>query len=126
MNITRKMKLNSLGYYNFTESEQELIDFIKDNLLNLTEVKLQKYPNFIFWFKDNKLIFLEYSFEENILISINTNFYYFFVLYLYKYRINIETYTYIRNVLCNIFKYKNILKLNILPDYDKKDIEREL
>jgi len=56
MNIIRKIKINSLGMYEFNDSEKELFYFIKENMLNLKQVKLEKYPNYIFYFKDDKCI----------------------------------------------------------------------
>jgi|SRR6478735_6794919 len=60
MSIIRKIKLNSLGYYEFNDSEKELVEFIKNNILNLTEVTSEKYPNTIFYFK-NKELYYEYN-----------------------------------------------------------------
>ena len=58
MNIVRKIKLEKLGYYICKDNkEKELFEFIKENLLNLTEVKLEYYKNEIFWFKKDKCIF---------------------------------------------------------------------
>jgi len=57
MNILRKIKINSLGMYEFSESEKELFEFIKENILNLKQVQLEKYPDYLFYFKDDKCIF---------------------------------------------------------------------
>jgi len=36
VNIIRKIKLEQLGYYKFTDSEKELVNFLIDNIQNLT------------------------------------------------------------------------------------------
>jgi len=58
MNIIRKIKLEKLGYYICKNNkEKDLFKFIKENLLNLTEIKLEESPNEIFWFNNTELIF---------------------------------------------------------------------
>jgi len=83
MNILRKIKLNTLGYYEIIDDEKELITFIKDNLLDLKEIKLNKYQNVRFWFKNDRCIF-EYSLYKNKL-SINNIDIRFYLLYLFGY-----------------------------------------
>jgi len=74
MNIIRKYKLSLLKYDSLTKKEVEdlniifkevkyskenfeLINFIYNNLLNLKQVKLVKYPEYLFYFKDDNCIF---------------------------------------------------------------------
>src|SRR6478735_2045338 len=64
MNIIRKIKINSLGMYEFNDSEKELVNFIKENMLNLKQVKLKYYPISNFYFKDDKYIF-QHNFKSN-------------------------------------------------------------
>lgn len=40
MNIIRKLKLNSLGYYEFEDSEKILV-FIKNTFFNLTSIIIE-------------------------------------------------------------------------------------
>src|SRR6478735_3307862 len=62
MNIIRKIKLERLGYYNCKNNkEKELFEFIKEKLLNLKQVILKYYPDYIMYFKDDKCIF-----EQNL------------------------------------------------------------
>jgi len=58
MNIFRKIKLEKLGYYKLNDYEKELFKFIKDNFFNLKKVEYTNYTNSVFWFKENKLIFV--------------------------------------------------------------------
>src|SRR6478735_5900310 len=70
MNIVRKFKLNKLGYYQSTLEEIKLFEYIENNLTNLTEVKLQEYPDSIFYFKNNKCIFeYELYFENRLFMN---------------------------------------------------------
>src|SRR6478735_812592 len=74
MNIVRRYKLSLLKYDTLTEKEltdlniifkevkyskenYKLINFIYNNMLNLKQVKLKEYPDYIFYFKDDKCIF---------------------------------------------------------------------
>jgi len=58
MNIIRKIKLNSLGYYKFKDSkEKKLFKFINDNLLNLYSIN---YHDSIIYLKDDNIIFEHY------------------------------------------------------------------
>src|SRR6478735_4947050 len=74
MNIVRRYKLSLLKYDSLTKKEltdlniifksvnyckenYELINFIYNNFFNLKQVKLEKYPDDIFYFKDDKYIF---------------------------------------------------------------------
>src|SRR6478735_5117708 len=52
MNIIRKIKINSLGMYEFNDSEKELLEFIKENMLNLKIIELKNYPDYIMYFND--------------------------------------------------------------------------
>jgi len=52
MNILRKIKINSLGYYKYNNSEKKLLYFIKENMLNLKIVELKNYPDYIMYFND--------------------------------------------------------------------------
>src|SRR6478735_6283393 len=64
MNIIRKIKLESLRYYVCKDNkEKELFEFIKDNLLNLKQVSLKDFPDYIFYFKDDNCIFIWKVFE---------------------------------------------------------------
>ena len=59
-----------MGYYIcIDDKEKELFEFIKDNLLNLTEVKLYEFSNEKYWVKENKIIFKRYL--ESKWIDIN-------------------------------------------------------
>lgn len=89
MNIIRKIKLESLGYYTCKDdAEKDLFQFIHDNLLNLKEVELKEYSNYKFWFKDDKCIYD---------LDIDNNEYHFstYIVNLFKYKFNID----IRNIL---------------------------
>src|SRR6478735_4871203 len=74
MNIVRRYKLSLLKYDSLTEKELEdlniilkyfkftkenfdLINFIYNNLLNLKQVELKEYPDYIMYFKNDKCIF---------------------------------------------------------------------
>src|SRR6478735_4102556 len=74
MNIIRRYKLHILNIEYLTEKElkdlniifneinyckenYELINFIYNNMLNLKQVELKEYPNYLFYFKDDKCIF---------------------------------------------------------------------
>jgi len=98
MNIIRKIKLNSLGMYEFNDSEKELYEFIKDNFLNLKQVILRDYPNYIFYFKDDKCIF-QHTFKSN-------NFYvrYSFIWKVFEIKFNYN-YHEISNLIKDIMKY---------------------
>ena len=65
MNILRKIKINSLGMYEFTKSEKKLLNFIKDNMLNLKQVTLKDHPNYIFYFNDKKELIFELHLINN-------------------------------------------------------------
>jgi len=71
MNIIRKIKLESLGYYQCKDiKEKETFEIIRNNFFNLKKVVLPNY-NSIFWFKDDTLIF-EHDLIFNM-ININKN-----------------------------------------------------
>ena len=57
MNIIRKIKLNQLGYYQFTDDEKKLITFLNENFLNLKKIQFPYYYASIFYFKEDKCIF---------------------------------------------------------------------
>src|SRR6478735_2456333 len=94
MNIIRKIKIEKLGYYKFTESEKELVNFIKD------------YSNYKFYYKNNNFILYTHIPSKNLYISTNI------VNKLYLYSNDIE--------ICNLFT--NILNINITNIYTTNDI----
>lgn len=57
MNIVRKIKLNTLGCYNFKSiKENELFNFIKNNLFNLKIIELSVYyKDTVFYFDKKKI-----------------------------------------------------------------------
>lgn len=76
MNIVRKIKLDQLGYYHCKDDkEKKLFEFIKDNLLNLTQIYLKYHNNRKFYFKDEKCLF--YIKNKTITLS-KYNFKYLF------------------------------------------------
>jgi len=76
MNIIRKIKINSLGMYEFNDSEKELVEFIKENMLNLTEVKSNKYTDETFYFKNNKFVFSILKLKNVVYVYINNHLIY--------------------------------------------------
>src|SRR6478735_11261506 len=72
MNIVRKIKLESLGYYVCKDNnEKELFKFIKDNFYDLEKVEITKFGNnIIYYIKNNAIIFSENS-NSYYLIKIN-------------------------------------------------------
>src|SRR6478735_7507438 len=104
-NIFRKIKLNDLGFYECNDIEKELLNFIKDNFLNLKQVILRDYPNYIFYFKDDKCIF-QHTFKSN-------NFYvrYSFIWKVFEIKFNYN-YHEISNLIKDIMKYA--YKLNTI------------
>ena len=107
MNIIRKIKLNSLGYYQFTVEEQELFKFIKRNLLNLKEVQLDKYTNRKFWFKYNKLI-MEYNLNHNR-FGVNYNLIWLVLEDKFGYSF-LESENLIIDIMKNIYKFHKITR----------------
>jgi|SRR6478735_2154660 len=103
-NLIRKIKLESLGYYEFNDYEKSLAKFIKNNLLNLKEVKLLGFIDNIYYFKDDKVIF-EFNLEYNCL---SLKYDLWMVLdkrhNLYKYEIE----TILRNIFKKYYKISNI------------------
>ena len=65
MNIIRKIKINSLGMYEFNDSEKELCEFIIYNMLNLKQVELKEYPNYIMYFNDKEENIFQHNFKYN-------------------------------------------------------------
>jgi len=59
MNIIRKIKLNSLGYYQFTDKEKEIVEIIENNFKNLTKEN-NDYKN------DNDIVFSYNGYYLNI------------------------------------------------------------
>src|SRR6478735_9095414 len=81
MNIIRKYKIHLLNIedltekkltdlniifksVNYTKENFEVINFIYNNMFNLKQVKLKEYSNDIFYFKDDKIIFI-YHLKDN-------------------------------------------------------------
>lgn len=98
MNFIRKFKLHKLNLYEYKDSlEEEQFKFITDYFLDLNLVTISKFPNFSFYFKENKHIFdtnktnyfIGVSEEIKDLIS--------------KYELNKE----LKNVLFWLYKLKN-------------------
>src|SRR6478735_7193796 len=66
MNIVRKIKLESLGYYICkNNTEKELFKFIKKNMLNLKQVSLKNYTYFIFYFNNKDQNIFQHDFKYN-------------------------------------------------------------
>lgn len=65
-NIIRKIRLSGLDCYHVKDNESELFEFIKDNLLGLEAVRLDRYPDYIMYFKNGKIIF-QHFLKNNIL-----------------------------------------------------------
>jgi|SRR6478735_598061 len=75
MSIVRKIKLEQLGYYTCKDNtEKELFKFIKENLLNLTEIKLEEYPDSILYFKNDKCVFEYDSNMKIVFINLQLNY----------------------------------------------------
>jgi|SRR6478735_7969070 len=53
MNIIRKIKLNKLGYYNFSEEELKIVELYEKYFTDLTKVKIN---NVTYYFKSKKFI----------------------------------------------------------------------
>jgi hypothetical protein len=51
-NLIRRYKIHQLTPV-FSEKELEIIDFVKDKISNLTELKNPNYPNFLFYSDNN-------------------------------------------------------------------------
>src|SRR6478735_255589 len=116
MNIIRKIKLESLGYYKFIDIEKELVCFINDNFLNLTKVTFLEYTDYIFYFKENKLIF-EYDLDENW-IQLNESIWSVFITkFDYKYEE-------IRDLIKDIVKY--YYNLYVKQVYNLSNLKIEL
>src|SRR6478609_1380588 len=77
MNIIRKIKINSLGMYEFNDSEKELFKFIKENLLNLKPIVKFDGENDsrVVYYKEKNLIFYYYTNGINNSIYINEKIY---------------------------------------------------
>jgi len=127
MNIIRKIKLNQLGYYEFKDSEKELSEFIKENLLDLKEIKLEHKLNSVIMYFNNK--------DENIFqYHLNSNNFYFRLDYIgevfeKKFNYNFQqTTTLIKNIMEQTYKLKGFQikmsdwfkgdKWNKLPNYN--------
>ena len=116
MNIIRKIKLESLGYYKFIDIEKELVCFINDNFLNLVKVTFLEYTDYIFYFKENKLIF-EYDLDENW-IQLNESIWSVFITkFDYKYEE-------IRDLIKDIVKY--YYNLYVKQVYNLSNLKIEL
>lgn len=76
MNFERKLKLNSLGHYKFTEEETKNLELIKSLniealnfkiiidlllILNLKLIKIIKYDDWLFIVDDHKNMFFEFN-----------------------------------------------------------------
>jgi len=113
MNIIRKYKLSLLKYDFLTKKELEdlniifkevkyckenfeLIEFIYNNLLNLKQVKLKDYPNDIFYFKDDKVIFEQYLLNTTLFF---VNYYLIWGVFETKFNYNYQE---IRNLIKRI------------------------
>lgn len=64
MNIIRKIKLNSLGCYNFKPEENDLIEFVKDNLLGL-KLMFDKKVNNNYYVNNNDREIIRYCMLYN-------------------------------------------------------------
>lgn len=71
-NIIRKKKLNDLGLHDFTEEENNVVDYIKTEISNLTKCKLKGYRNTFFYFKDKEFRFA--IFKDTLYINIHLVF----------------------------------------------------
>ena len=57
----RNIKLQELGITKLSIKEQELLDFLNDNLTDLNTYTSDEYANFLFFGKDIKNIILKYK-----------------------------------------------------------------
>lgn len=106
MNISRKLKLSELGIYTIKETEIELFDFIKNNLINL---KIKNDNHEIIFMKSNKWHFT-YSLSSNELCV--ESYIIWKMLRLY-FRYDIEEAEYlIEDIMKHYYKIKNIAYIN--------------
>jgi len=122
MNIIRKIKLEQLGYYKYKDNkEKELFDFIKNNLLNLTEVILESYSTSKFYFKNDKLIF---EMDSNLIILwVNYNLVWKILKNNFEYK-EVEVHNLILNITTDIFK-NNIIHIDTMELAFCRNIEYE-
>jgi len=123
MNIIRKYKIHLLfnclvdkdlkdlnfifELLKFRKENYELIDFIYNNYLNLVKVELKEYPNKLFYFKNNKIIFIK---DLNSEVILYRNDLIYDNIYFYK-------------ILENCYN-KNYYLLNVISEWYEIEIEK--
>jgi len=113
MNIVRKIKLRKLKFYTCNKKESKLLDFIENYFLNLKIIKLKRFSNHIFWFKNNKCIF-EYNLKYNIFTVKYTKFWEIFNIH-FNYNDD-QTNKLIKDVIEDVYKLSIIQNsISIIP-----------
>ena len=91
MNIIRKIKLEKLNYYEFTEAEKVLVKFIRKYFIGLHKyINIEEFNNYynndknIYYLKNNKVIFFynknnclflsKYIWDKMLYLNLNNSF----------------------------------------------------
>jgi len=126
MNIVRKYKLSLIKYNSLTEKElvdlnlifnyvkyckenEEIINFIYNNLLNLKQVKLLEWSNREFWFKEDKCIM---ELNSDNCFGIN----YKLIWYVFETKFNynlLQIRDLIKFIVINHYKLQNIIPVTV-------------
>jgi len=110
MNIIRKIKLNQLGYYQFSDLENELLCLIKETFSDLKKVNLPEYKTSTYFYYKYNIFICRYS---ESLKYFDVNYEIFWSILELKFQI-------CEMDIINILKYICSIYLNIL-DVDEID-----
>jgi len=117
MNIIRKIKLNSLGYYKFTDEEQKIFEIYEKYFKEIDEVVFNYCPDYVIYFKNKQYIFEYYKYDIPPEFEIN-KIIYDEIENIYKN----QTSKFITKLINDIFKL-NMYACNISYHWLHKDTE---